>query len=65
MDKDDESIKEEVMQYLDTIKNINVDNGKSAIAGLQKGELIIKDHTMAALSLGGKPYKKIKVTHLI
>ena len=33
---------------------------KSAIAGLQKGELIIKDHTMAALGLGGKPYKKIK-----
>lgn len=31
MDKDDESIKEEVMQYLDTIKNINVDNGKLAI----------------------------------
>lgn len=29
---------------------------KSAIAGLQKGELIIKDHTMAALGLGGKPY---------
>jgi hypothetical protein len=38
---------------------------KSAIAGLQKGELIIKDHTMAALGLGGKSYKKIKVTHLI
>lgn len=31
MDKDDESIKEEVMQYLDSIKNINVDNGKLAI----------------------------------
>lgn len=31
MDKDDESIKEEVMQYLDTIKNINVTNGKLAI----------------------------------
>ena len=28
------------------------------------GKLIIKDHTMAALGLGGKPYKKIKVTHL-
>ena len=26
------------------------------------GKLIIKDHTMAALGLGGKPYKKIKVT---
>ena len=38
---------------------------KSAIAGLQKGELIVKDNTMAALGLGGKTYKKIKVTHLI
>ena len=38
---------------------------KAAIAGLQKGELIIKDNTMAALGLGGKTYKKIKVTHLI
>lgn len=38
---------------------------KSEIAGLQKGELIIKDNTMAALGLGGKTYKKIKVTHLI
>ena len=31
MDKDDESIKEEVMLYLDTIKNINVANGKLAV----------------------------------
>ncbi len=38
---------------------------KSAIASLQKGELIIKDTTMAELGLGGKRYKKIKVTHLI
>ena len=38
---------------------------KSAIADLQKGELIIKDSTMITLGLGGKPYKKIKVTHLI
>ena len=29
------------------------------------GKLIIKDHTMTALGLGGKPYKKIKVTHLM
>ena len=31
MDKDDDSIKEEVMQYLDTIKGINTANGKLAI----------------------------------
>lgn len=38
---------------------------KSAIAGLQKGELIIKDNTMSELGLGGKKYKKMKVTRLI
>ncbi len=31
MDKDDDSIKEEVMLYLDTIKGINIDNGKLAV----------------------------------
>lgn len=38
---------------------------KSEIAGLQKGELIIKDNTMALLGMSGKNYKKIKVSHLI
>lgn len=38
---------------------------KSAIADLQKGELIVKDNTMSELGLGGKKYKKIKVTKLI
>ena len=38
---------------------------KAAIAGLQKGELIIKDNMLAELGLGTKCYKKIKVTHLI
>lgn len=38
---------------------------KQAIAGLQKGELIIKDNTLAKLGLSNKVYKKIKVTHLI
>ena len=38
---------------------------KQAIAGLQKGELIIKDNTLAELGLSNKVYKKIKVTHLI
>ena len=31
MDKDDDSIKEEVMLYLDTIKDINIANGKLAV----------------------------------
>ncbi len=38
---------------------------KAAIASLQKGELIIKDNTLAELGLSSKVYKKIKVTHLI
>ena len=38
---------------------------KSEIAALQKGELIIKDTTLAALGISGKSYKKINVTHLI
>ena len=38
---------------------------KSTIASLQKGELIIKDNISAELGLGGKGYKKVKVTHLI
>lgn len=38
---------------------------KSAIANLQKGELLIKDSTMSELGLGGKKYKRIKVTKLI
>ena len=37
---------------------------RSAIAGLQKGELIIKDQMAFALGMGSK-YKKINVTHLI
>lgn len=37
---------------------------KSAIAGLQKGELITKDAQAMALGIG-KHWKKIKVTHLI
>lgn len=37
---------------------------RSAIAGLQKGELIIKNHDAFILDMG-KKYKKIKVNHLI
>ena len=37
---------------------------KSAISGLQKGELIIKDNNADILGIG-KKWKKIKVSHLI
>ncbi len=39
---------------------------RSAISGLAKGELIIKDQNAFAFALGiGKKYKKTRVTHLI
>lgn len=37
---------------------------RTAITGLQKGELIIKDQMAFALGMGNK-YKKINVSHLI
>ena len=37
---------------------------KQSITGLQKGELITRDSTNMALGIG-KPWQKIKVTHLI
>jgi len=37
---------------------------REAIAGLGKGELIIKDSNAIVLGIG-KKYKKIKVRHLI
>lgn len=37
---------------------------KSEIAGLQKGELIIKDQSASLIGIG-KKYKKLKVSHLI
>ena len=37
---------------------------KQAITGLQKGELITRDSANMALGIG-KPWQKIKVTHLI
>ena len=43
---------------------VQVDKIRTAIAGLQKGELIIKDQMAFALGMG-KKYKKINVTHLI
>ena len=60
-----QTISDSIIKDLFGVSGKDFQEIKSVIAGLQKGELIIKDHTMAALGLGGKPYKKIKVTHLI
>ena len=60
-----QTISDSIIKDLFGVSGKDFQEIKSVIAGLQKGELIIKDHTMAALGLGGKQYKKIKVTHLI
>lgn len=53
-----QTISDSIIKDLFGVSGKDFQEIKSAIAGLQKGELIIKDHTMAALGLGGKPYKK-------
>ena len=60
-----QSISDSIIKDLFGVTGREFQEIKSEIAGLQKGELIIKDNTMAMLGLGGKMYKKMKVTHLI
>ena len=60
-----QTIADNVVKDLFGVSGKDFQEIKSAIADLQKGELIIRDNTMAELGLGGKCYKKIKVTHLI
>lgn len=59
-----QSINDVVIKDLFGVSGKDFQEIKEAIAGLQKGELIIKD-TMALVLGMGKKYKKIKVTHLI
>jgi len=59
-----QSINDGVIKDLFGVSGKDFQEIKEAIAGLQKGELIIKNPL--AISLGmGKKYKKIKVSHLI
>ena len=60
-----QTIADSVVKDLFGVSGKDFQEIKSAIAGLQKGELIIKDNTLAELGLGNKCYKKIKVTRLI
>lgn len=59
-----QSIADGVIKDLFGVSGREFQEIKSEIASLQKGELIIKDTTLAGLGLSGKNYKKIKVTHL-
>ena len=59
-----QTISDAVIKDLFGVSGRELQEIRSEIAGLQKGELIIKDQMAFALDLG-KKYKKIKVTHLI
>ncbi len=59
-----QTIDDKVIKDLFGVSGTELQEIRTAIAGLQKGELIIKDQMAFALGLGSK-YKKINVTHLI
>ncbi len=59
-----QSIESNVIRDLFGVGGQELQEIRTAIAGLQKGELIIKDQTAFVLGMG-KKYKKINVTHLI
>ena len=59
-----QTIDDKVIKDLFGVSGQELQEIRTAIAGLQKGELIIKDQMAFALGMGNK-YKKINVTHLI
>ncbi|MDE5975847.1 MAG: type IV secretory system conjugative DNA transfer family protein, partial [Muribaculaceae bacterium] len=59
-----QTIDDKVIKDLFGVSGSELQNVRSAIAGLRKGELLIKDQLAFALGMGSK-YKKINVTHLI
>lgn len=59
-----QTIDDRVIRDLFGVSGSELQDIRTAIAGLQKGELIIKDQMAFALGVGNK-YKKINVTHLI
>ena len=59
-----QTIDDKVIKDLFGVSGQELHEIRAAIAGLQKGELIIKDQMAFALGMGSK-YKKINVTHVI
>ncbi len=59
-----QTIDDKVINDLYGVSGQELREVRTAIAGLQEGELIIKDQMAFALGMG-KKYKKINVTHLI
>ena len=59
-----QTINDQVIKDVFGVSGSDLQEIRSEIAMLQKGELIQKDNLMAAMGLG-KSWKKVKVTHLI
>lgn len=59
-----QTIDDKVIKDLFGVSGQELQEVRTAIAGLRKGELVIKDQMAFALGMGSK-YKKINVTHLI
>ena len=60
-----QTISDPVIKDLFGVSGKELQEIRAAIASLQLGELIIKNHDMTGLEIAGKKYKKIKVSHLI
>lgn len=60
-----QTISDPVIKDLFGVSGKELQEIRAAIAGLQLGELIVKNQDLAGLGVIGKKYKKIKVTHLI
>jgi hypothetical protein len=60
-----QTISDPVIKDLFGVSGKELQDIRSAIAGLQLGELIIRNNDLTGLGVMGKKYKKIKVSHLI
>lgn len=59
-----QTISDPVIKDLFGVSGKELQEIRAAIAGLQLGELIIRNQDMAGLGITGKKYKKIRVSHL-
>jgi hypothetical protein len=60
-----QTISDPVIKVLFGVNGKELQDVRAAIAGLQLGELIIKNQDLAGLGVMGKKYKKIIVSHLL
>lgn len=60
-----QTISDPVIKDLFGVSGKELQDIRGAIAGLQLGELIVRNQELAELGVAGKKYKRIKVSHLI